>query len=100
LNRNKISEYADRIGATIPQEVILGQMYFNPIKEDIESEDSLVVFETRQLIIKGNCNKSLLVNEWLNVLKMQEFVKVVSLEKFSYNKEGSVPNFEIKIITK
>lgn len=99
LNKNKLSEYADRIGATIPEEVILSHMYFNPKNEDIESEDSLVKFENKRLVIKGNCNKSLVVNEWLNVLKMQKFIKDVSLEKFSYNKDGALPNFEIKIIT-
>lgn len=100
LNGNKLSEYADRIGVTIPTEVVLGQLYFNPKKEDVESDDSLVVFSNHQLIIKGNCNKSLVVNDWLNVLKMQAFVKAVTLEKFTYSKEGSLPNFEIKIITK
>jgi hypothetical protein len=100
LNRNKLSEYADRIGVTIPQDLILGQMYFNPKKEDVESDDSLVVFENEKLIIKGICNKSLVVNEWVNVLKMQDFIKTVTLEKFIYSKEGSLPNFEIKIITK
>jgi Tfp pilus assembly protein PilN len=100
LNRNRLSEYADRIGATIPEEVVLGQMYFNPKNEDVESNDSLVVFENGQLVIKGNCNKSLVVNEWLNVLKMQEFIKAVTLEKFVYSKEGYLPNFEIKILMK
>lgn len=99
LNRNKLSEYADKIGATIPVDVVLSQMYFNPKNETDESEDSLTTFESKHLILKGNCNKSLVVNEWLNVLKMQSFVKEVSLEKFSYSKESVLPNFEIKLIT-
>jgi Tfp pilus assembly protein PilN len=98
LTRSKLSEYADRIGATIPEEVVLSQMYFNPKNEDVESEDSLVTFYNNQMVIKGNCNKSLVVNEWLNVLKMQKFIKDVSLEKFTYNTEGMLPNFEIKIL--
>jgi Tfp pilus assembly protein PilN len=99
LNKNKISEYADKIAATIPDEVILSELYFNPQQENDESEDSLITFQNKQLIIKGNCNKSLIINEWANVLKMQKFIKDVSLEKFSYNNEGLLPNFEIKIIT-
>lgn len=99
LNKNKLSEYADRIGGTIPEEVILSELYFNPKNDDEESEDSLVTFYNKQLILKGNCNKSMIINEWVNVLKMQKFVKDVSLEKFSYNNEGILPNFEIKVIT-
>lgn len=99
LNKNKISEYADKIAATIPEEVTLSELHFNPKQDTGESEDSLVTFKNNQLIIKGNCNKSLIINEWANVLKMQKFIKDVSLEKFAYNNEGLFPNFEIRIIT-
>ncbi|MBK7816344.1 MAG: hypothetical protein IPJ60_01605 [Sphingobacteriaceae bacterium] len=57
LNRNKLSEYADKIGATIPEEVVLSQLYFNPKNENDESDDSLTTFENKHLVIKGNCNK-------------------------------------------
>ncbi len=99
LNKNKLSEYADKIAGTIPDEVSLSEFYFNPKLETDESEDSLVTFENKHLILKGNCNKSLIINEWVNVLKMQKFIKDVALEKFSYNNEGILPNFEIRIIT-
>ncbi len=99
LNKNKLSEYADKIGATIPTEVVLTELYFNPKNKDEESEDSLETFYTKKLILKGNCNKSFIINEWVNVLKMQKFIKDVSLEKFSYNNEGILPNFEIKVLT-
>lgn len=99
LNKNKLSEYADKIGECLPQEVILNQLYFNPLKES-ESKDSLIEFKAKHLTIKGNCNKSLIINDWLNVLKMQDFVKEVNLQKFTYNNEGVAPNFEIEIVTR
>jgi len=99
LGENRLSEYADRIGKTIPDEVVLTDLHFNPKKEEEESADSLITFESKHLILKGNCAKSFILNEWINVLKMQKFVKDVGLEKFVYNKEGLLPNFEIKIIT-
>jgi Tfp pilus assembly protein PilN len=99
LSKNKLSEYADRIAATIPEEVTLTELYFNPKQDNDESEDSLIIFKNKQLIIKGNCNKSLIINEWANILKMQKFIKDVSLEKFVYNNEGILPNFEMRIIT-
>ena len=98
LNKNKLSEYADRIGKTLPDEVVLSELYFNPKKEK-ESEDSLVTFENKNLVLRGNCSKSFIVNEWINILKMQKFIKTVSLEKFIYNNEGILPNFEINLIT-
>jgi Tfp pilus assembly protein PilN len=100
LQGNSISEFADKIAKTIPEEVVLTEMTFNPKIEKDESEDSLIIFANKQLLIKGNCNKSMIVNEWVNVLKMQNFIRDVSLEKFTYNKDGFTPNYEIKLLTK
>lgn len=99
LNKNKLSEYGDKIAKTIPDEIVLSELYFNPKKESDESEDSLLTFETGHLVLKGNCSKSFIINEWVNVLKMQKFIKNVNLEKFTYNNEGLLPNFEIRLVT-
>lgn len=99
LTKNKLSEYADKIAITLPDEVSLAEFYFNPLTENEDEIDSVVKFDNKHIVLRGNCNKSLIVNEWLNVLKMQKFVKDVSLEKFVYNSEGLVPNFEIKLVT-
>lgn len=99
LNRNRLSEYADRIGKTLPDDVVLCDLYFNPRRDSGESEDSLITFSNKSLILKGNCSKSFIVNEWINVLKMQKFIKQVNLEKFVYNNQGLLPNFEIRLTT-
>lgn len=95
----KLSVYADKIASTLPESILLRDLYFNPQTEETE-EDSLVSFNNGQLIIKGNCSKSLLLNEWVNVLKSQSFVKNINLENFIYNAEGHLPNFTLKIETK
>jgi Tfp pilus assembly protein PilN len=99
LNKNKLSEFADKLAITVPKEVTLNELNFNPKIEQDMSEDSLVSFNARQIVISGNCSKSFIVNEWINVLKMQGFIKKVNLEKFIYSAEGVMPNFEIKLIT-
>lgn len=94
----KTSVYADKIAASLPEEIVLREMYFNPEVGETE-EDSLMDFQERQLIIKGNCSKSLLLNEWVNVLKSLNFVKSVNLENFVFNSEGHLPNFVLKLET-
>lgn len=98
LNNSTISEYSDKIAATVPGEVVLTEWIFNPAKER-DDEDSLMNFFHNTILIRGNCNKSLIVNEWINVLKSQNFIKDINLEKFSFVNEGSQPNFELKVIT-
>lgn len=99
LSNKKLSVFADNIGSTLPDEIILRELYFNPLISDGE-EDSLIDFQENILIIKGNCNKSLFLNEWINVLKSQNFVKNVNLENFKYQSEGEQPNFILKVETK
>ncbi len=94
----KISIYADKIAASLPADIVLRELYFNPEEGETE-EDSLMDFKQNQLIIKGNCSKSLLLNDWVNVLKSQSFVKSVNLENFVFNSEGHLPNFVLKLET-
>lgn len=97
LEINHLSEYADRIASTVPEEVILTNLNFNPKLEREDASDSLVTFNAKELIVQGNCNKSLVLNDWINILKLQKFIKEVNLEKFTYSKESFLPNFEIEI---
>lgn len=98
LEGESLAKYSDKIASTIPDEVVLTEFYLNPERKSNE-EDTLASYEKNILLIKGNCNKSMIVNEWLNVLKAQNFIKDVNLEKFAYSSEANQPNFEIKIIT-
>ena len=83
----------------MPNEVQLTNLYFNPKNTKEDNKDSLVTFFAKEIIIKGNCNQSLVINEWVNILKLQKFIKEVNLEKFNYNKDNFLPNFEIKLKT-
>ncbi|MGE0567526.1 MAG: hypothetical protein AB7O73_06215 [Bacteroidia bacterium] len=100
LNRNRLSEYADRIATTIPKEVVLTSLHFNPEIESDDYQDSVKKFNSSHIIVQGNCKKSLVINEWLNVLKMQNFIGQVNLVKFNYDKNDLMPNFEINVTTK
>lgn len=96
LNEDGFTQNIDKIAATIPTEVVLTDLTINPIIKNTE-EDSLIKFTKNSILLKGNCDKSLIVNEWVHVLKSQNFIKDVNLEKFIYKNEGNQPNFEINI---
>lgn len=98
LNEDGLAKNIDKIAATIPKELVLTDWKINPITQNVE-EDSLIKFDKNTLFIKGNCEKSLLVNEWIHVLKSQNFIKDVNLENFAFKNEGNQPNFELKIVT-
>ena len=96
FENKKLSVFADKIGSSLPNEIVLKELYFNPEIGETE-EDSLVNFNKNQLLIKGNCNKSYILNEWINVLKNQNFIKNVNLKNFIYNSSSHLPNFILEI---
>jgi hypothetical protein len=96
FENKKIALFADKIAGSLPNEIVLRELNFNPEIEEIET-DSLIGFKKNQLIIKGNCDKSFILNEWINVLKSQSFIKSVNLENFIFNSEAHVPNFTLEI---
>jgi hypothetical protein len=98
LNDEGYTEWIDKIACTIPDGLVLVDWKINPVIQDADG-DSLIRFNKNNLFIKGNCDKSLLINEWIHVLKSQNFIKDVNLENFTFRNEGNRPNFELKIIT-
>ncbi len=99
LEGNSLAKYSDKIASTLPAEVVLTDFYLNPPTKIENVEDTLTAYQRNTILIKGNCNSSMIINEWVNVLKSQNFIKDVNLEKFLFSNEGNQPNFEIKIIT-
>lgn len=96
FDNKKLSLFADKIGSSLPDEILLRELYFNPETGETEV-DSLIDFKKNELIIKGNCDKSLILNEWINVLKSQSFIKSVNLQNFIFNSESHIPNFTLEI---
>jgi hypothetical protein len=96
FDNKKLSLFADKIGSSLPDEILLRELYFNPEIGETEV-DSLIDFKKNELIIKGNCDKSLILNEWINVLKSQSFIKSVNLQNFIFNSESHIPNFTLEI---
>lgn len=98
LNSNLIAKQADHIAQTLPQEIVLNDWQFNPLIKQA-NDDSLIAFSKNSIIIKGNCNKSIVINEWVNLLKRLTFIEDVTLQKFSFSKDAHISNFELIIHT-
>jgi len=93
------AKFCDNLAAQLPAEINLHELNLNPLKEQ-DRKDSIVTTENGVVAIKGYCKKSLILNEWIALLKKQSGVMEVSLEKYSYVEEMQKPNFEITIHTK
>ncbi|MDP2384978.1 MAG: hypothetical protein Q8M29_01285 [Bacteroidota bacterium] len=96
-NGSKISYYTDRALYDMPEEIQLNYFYVAPTEKRPE-KDSVMRFDSKKLLIKGVCSKSIILNEWLKLLKTKDFVQDVILE--NYNQEMDNRNGKFDVLVK
>jgi hypothetical protein len=97
INQNfRISYFIDEIAISVPKNIILDELTFNPWKKDDAEE---LVFESGIIHVSGKCLDSEDINLWMNTLKSHRWVKEIS--EFSYfydsDEKKGLFNFRIRI---
>jgi len=87
----------DQISSLLPSEVILREISVNPIDIAGSRVQKAVVFSDRKIVITGNSEKIIPVNEWIARMKTRVWVKNIQLENFAYNNELNTGQFAISI---
>lgn len=87
----------DQISSLLPSEVILREISVNPIDIAGSRVQKAVVFSDRKIVITGNSEKIIPVNEWIARMKTRVWVKNIQLENFAYNNELNTGQFTISI---
>ena len=96
IQQSKTSFYADRIASTLPDKVHLTKLSIFPLIADKSSKKKALRFEQNVLMVEGTCDKSTRLNEWLKVLKAQEWVEKVTTKH--YGQEGENGVFELEVM--
>jgi hypothetical protein len=98
LEVSKTSFYADQIAIDMPEQISLTGININPMeKKTNESEEEGYFFIPRTVGIKGTCNKSAYVSEWINILKKKNWLNQVILINFNQDKELGLGIFNIEL---
>ena len=95
----KNSYYTDRLLYDLPEEIQLTYLSVFPIKNKAE-KDSLIKFDNKSIMIKGDCQKSIVLNSWINLLKTKDFVADAVLENYELNTDKGSGKFDLTIKTK
>ncbi|HEY1040514.1 MAG TPA: hypothetical protein VGF30_13965 [Bacteroidia bacterium] len=93
---SKISYYADRTLYDMPEEIQLNYFYISPAEKRPE-KDSVMRFDSKKLLIKGICSKSIVLNEWLKLLKTKDFVEDVELENYNQETDNKNGRFDVAV---
>jgi len=87
----------DQVASLLPPEVKLREIAVNPVDIAGSRLQKGTVFYDRKLVISGNSEKIIPVNEWIARIETRAWVKHIRLENFSYNNELNTGQFTVSI---
>ena len=95
-----LSLFSDQIAASVPENIFLTEMNFNPLVKRIKT-DSQIEFETNKLIIKGLSRKISKFKEWTDdISKNYSWIKEVNVLNYQeFNNENAEFNIQIEFIS-
>ena len=99
-NPSKVSYYADRIGSTIPNTIILTSFEINPFDKKESKKLKEIKFTNDLIIIEGWTQNSFEINKWINIIKEFEWVEEALVSNYIDNPENSKAKFVIEIMMK
>jgi Tfp pilus assembly protein PilN len=98
LGSAQTSFYADRLAAALPEEVDLTGLQIHPLrKKKAEEEDQGLQFESRKIIVEGNCRKGISLNNWIKTIRKMNWVANVALINYAQDNEKDAGNFSVGI---
>jgi Tfp pilus assembly protein PilN len=90
------SFYADRIAKDLPENIQLSEISINPLAKKIKTGEP-IVFQQKNIKVKGHCVKSAYLNDWMHVLKKYEWIKDVAVINYKQDLAAEPGEFEINI---
>ncbi|MFL5763632.1 MAG: hypothetical protein ACJ77K_06790 [Bacteroidia bacterium] len=95
------SFYADRLAAALPEEVSWTRLVIHPVKKRTDGdEEKSLQFENRNIIVDGNCKKSIALNDWIKTVRKMSWVADVSMLNYAQEDAHDAGNFSISIALK
>jgi len=94
-SKHYISFYLDEIGQSVPSAITLSLLEPFPLKEPLKPKKKLEM-EMQIIRIKGQCNNSQVLDDWMEALEKKEWMQGVEL--MNYARQGeALAEFELKL---
>jgi hypothetical protein len=96
---SRMSLYADRIAALVPDDAALTTMRINPITSNFMGSDGVLKFQRDTIEITGTCGDPVGLNRFVNNLRNIRYFRDISIRSYSYKKEIGEGSFSMEIIS-
>jgi hypothetical protein len=90
-----VTSLSDFIGSSLPGGLTLTSMHFNPLKDKIKPSKQ-IEYISEEVIIQGQSNDALELNDWIETLKASDYIKDCTLQSLVHNSKSGV--FQIKLV--
>lgn len=98
LSKQFISFYLFEIGKSVPEDVIISELDFNPIIKKIKEGEPLKI-KKQVMEISGISESSKTMNDWVKKLKNIDWIEHIEITNFSKNRKNDL-EFELEITYK
>jgi hypothetical protein len=95
-SNSKFSLYADRIAESVPQQVKLTSLKINPVLSKPKPDKEFGIHPDK-ILIGGQCLYSLVLDEWIELLSRESWIKRIEILQFKQENKGTPGEFVIEI---
>lgn len=96
MKNSKMAFYADRIAASVPEQITLEKLEINPVVGKIRSGKEIVI-RPNIILLEGLTRNSLFLNQWIHKLKELDWVEKVAILNYIQDNEKNIGNFSIEV---
>jgi len=96
---SRISFYADRIAALVPDDALLVGLKINPVITGFLGGDGLPKFQQDTIELSGTCEDPAELNRFANNLRNINDFREINIKSYLYKKETQTGSFSMEIIT-
>ncbi len=97
LENSRTSFYADRLAATLPASISWTSFKVNPRKLKSNNDADIYLFDNKIIDIAGTCLQSQDLNQWMKLLKKNEWVQHVDLLSYTQSKKNEPGEFFLQL---
>lgn len=92
---SKVSLFLDKIGASIPNTILLTHLNYQPLTKNIKKEKE-IQYQQQQILIKGKSTNGTVFSKWAASLEQEKWIKSITLMNYGTGKK-TITEFQLKI---
>lgn len=95
--KSEVSKVLDQVASTVPEEIHLTQLNYYPLDEKEYNDKEVFVFDNSRILMKGATGKVKYLNNWVSLLKEEEWFNEIEILDYSFNKEENIGEFILEV---